>query len=242
MYELFTNITRLFYDPLINAVYNTEGIPILSALFLGILGSVAPCQLTGNIGAITIYGNRSLQKEVSWSQLFSFILGKIMVFSTLGLVVLLVGSGIEQSMTGILPWVRKMVGPLFIFIGLFMVGIIPLRWSLAFNHSRIKTDGKSGSFLMGVLFSLGFCPTMFLLFFGMFMPIVLSTSYGMALPPVFAIGTSIPVVLILFLMWYFEINRNLLKKSRRIGSIIQKTAGVFIILIGILDTITYWTI
>ncbi|NNU89882.1 sulfite exporter TauE/SafE family protein, partial [Anoxybacillus sp. CHMUD] len=31
-----------------------------------------------------------------------------------------------------------------------------------------------------------------------------------------------------------------MKKGRQVGGIVQKTAGIVMVLLGILDTITYW--
>lgn len=56
-------------------------------ILLGIVGTLAPCQLTGNISAITLYGNQSLQKRYAWKHILLFILGKIIAFTTLGLLV-----------------------------------------------------------------------------------------------------------------------------------------------------------
>ncbi|MEC1743317.1 sulfite exporter TauE/SafE family protein [Schinkia azotoformans] len=94
---------------------------------------------------------------------------------------------------------------------------------------------------MGVGFSLGFCPTMFILFFVTLMPIVLSTSYGVILPSIFAIGTSLPLIIAIFLIWYFGISGyNMKNKGRKVGVIIQKISGLIMIVLGILDKITYW--
>ncbi|WP_257345725.1 sulfite exporter TauE/SafE family protein [Pseudalkalibacillus decolorationis] len=244
MYEFFTSITRLFYEPLTNAVYNTENVPIISAFFIGLLGSLAPCQLTGNIGAITIYGNRSIQKEVSWAEILFFLLGKIAVFSCLGIIVWILGQEFEKTMVGVLPWIRKLIGPLFIVIGLVMLGYLKLKWNFTSDRwlKRVTGRGKRQSFFLGFLFSLGFCPTMFLLFFGLLMPLVLSNPYGSILPSIFAIGTSVPVIIVVFLIWYFGLSGSILKKSRKFGLFIQRLSGVFILILGILDTITYWTL
>src|SRR5699024_7604927 len=100
-------------------------------------------------------------------------------------------------------------------------------------------DSYLGSFLMGASFTLAFCPTMFVLFILTLMPVVLETSYGFVLPSVFGIGTSLPLLLIIFLIWYFGSSCIILKRSREIGSLLQKLAVVIILVIGILDTLTY---
>lgn len=99
-----------------------------------------------------------------------------------------------------------------------------------------------GSFLLGVSFSLGFCPTMFVLFFVTLMPVVLSASYGVVLPSLFALGTSVPLFIAIFLIWYFGAGGAVMKKGRKLGWYMQKGSGVILIMLGVLDTITYWSI
>lgn len=102
-------------------------------------------------------------------------------------------------------------------------------------------DNYLGSFLMGISFTLAFCPTMFVLFILTLMPIVLSSPYGFVLPFVFGIGTSLPLILVIFLIWYFGASGAILKRGRKLGTYLQKIAGVILILIGFLDTLTYWS-
>lgn len=244
MYEFFSQISNILSQPFLTLRYSTSSIPILSAFILGIIGALAPCQFTGNLGAITIYGNKSIQKSMAWTEVFLFILGKIVVFSGLGLIVWLLGSEFQSTLTFYFPWIRRIVGPMLIFIGLFMIGLIKFRKSLSLGSipDRFLRKGKLGSFLMGVSFSLGFCPTMFVLFFVTLMPMVLSVSYGVILPSIFAIGTSLPLIIAIFLIWYFELSGKLMKKKgRKLGSIVQKVAGWIMTILGILDTLTYWT-
>ncbi|QHE52358.1 sulfite exporter TauE/SafE family protein [Pontibacillus sp. HMF3514] len=244
MYEFFSRISGYISEPLIEIAYGSEGIPFLSALILGLVGAVAPCQFTGNLGAITIYGNQSLQEKVAWKEVLFFILGKIVVFSGLGLIVWILGQEFQGTLTTyFFPWVRKLIGPMLVFIGLFMLGVWKMRWTLTLGKipDRLK-KGKLGAFFIGVSFSLGFCPTMFILFFVSLMPIVLSTPYGAILPSIFAIGTSLPLIIVVFLIWYFEVDGSFMKKNgRKVGLYVQRGAGLLMIVLGILDTFTYWT-
>ena len=73
------------------------------------------------------------------------------------------------------------------------------------------------------------------------MPMVLSSNYGILLPSLFALGTSLPLIIVLIIIWMLRVDGSLLKKGKKLGTAIQKTAGIFLILIGILDTITYWS-
>ncbi|WP_270179817.1 urease accessory protein UreH domain-containing protein [Alkalihalobacillus sp. CinArs1] len=242
MYEVFNSLSQLLSGPLTTLAYQTNSIPLLSAFILGVLGATAPCQFTGNIGAITFYGNRSFQKGIAWGEVLSFILGKIVVFSTLGLIVWMLGQEFQQSLTKVLPLARKFFGPLVILIGLYLLGVFKMNWNLKLGEvpEKFLKKGKWGAFLMGGSFSLGFCPTMFSLFFILLMPLVLASPYGAVLPATFAIGTSLPFIFAMFLIWYFGLSGSLMKRSRKIGLVLQRIAGVTLIVIGTLDAITYW--
>ncbi len=242
VYSFLSQISNLLSQPFLNIANSTTAIPILSAFVLGIVGAMAPCQLTGNLGAITLYSNQSLQKGIAWKELLLFILGKIIAFSGLGFIVWLMGKEIQNTLTLYFPWLRKLIGPILILVGLYLLGIFKMYWNVTLFKipERFLKKGKIGSFLMGFGFSLAFCPTMFVLFFVTLMPLVYSTSYGVLLPSIFAVGTSVPVIFFIFILWYLGFNGTLMKKGRQAGSFVQKAAGIMMILIGILDTITYW--
>ncbi|WP_404328205.1 sulfite exporter TauE/SafE family protein [Mesobacillus maritimus] len=242
MYQVLSEISQFLSSPFFNIVNGTKQFPLLAALVLGLIGALAPCQLTGNIGAITFYGNRSIQSKHQWVEIGFFVLGKIVVFTLLGLAVWGLGRGFQDLLPEFFSIFRKFIGPVFIIIGLVLAGILKMRWldSISSHLPKFEGEGKLGSFLMGVSFSIAFCPTMFSLFFFSLMPLVLSTSYGVVLPSVFAIGTSVPVLIFAAIITYIGLDGALLKKSRKIGRVIQTCAAIVFIFLGILDTITYW--
>jgi cytochrome c-type biogenesis protein len=231
-------------SPFIDIANSTKSIPILFSFLLGVVvGTLAPCQLTGNISAMTLYGNQSLQKGISWKHILLFTLGKIVAFTSLGLLVWFLGKEVQQSLTSYFPWFRRFIVLLLIFIGLILVRIIKIRSSFSLHVPILafKRKKEVGSFFMGFIFSLAFCPTMFVLFFGTLIPLSLSSNNGYWFPMFFAAGTAIPVILLLLIIAYLVLSGSfLLKKSRRVGKIIQFTASLFMILIGIYDTLLYW--
>jgi cytochrome c-type biogenesis protein len=179
MYSLLSQISAFLSKPFFIMAKSLESWPIIFALILGLVGALAPCQLTGNISAITLYGNRSIQKKIAWKDVIYFTLGKVAAFSLLGVLVWLLGKGVEQSLTLYFPWLRKFMGPLLILVGLFMLGFIKFKGTLdLFKRTKYKHENPFGSFMLGFSFSLAFCPTMFVLFFITLMPVVLSSSYG----------------------------------------------------------------
>src|SRR5699024_10188323 len=142
-----------------------------------------------------------------------------------------------STLSQIMPMVRKAIGPLLIIFGLFMLGLF--QWSKTgriFNlPTKVIKDSYLGSYLMVVSYTLAYCPTMFVLFLLILMPIVVVTSYGDVLPAVVGIGTSLPLLIVIFIIWYFGASGASLKRSSKIGTVTQKIAGVLLIIIGILD-------
>lgn len=242
MYSLLAQISGVISEPITTFLNSYEHSHFMIALLLGMVGAFAPCQLTGNISAITFYGNRNIQKETIWIEIAYYILGKVVVFSCIGWLAWIFGQSFESELTNYFPIFRKAIGPLLIMTGLILLGIIKLIFlhRITSKLPLIMKEGKLGSFLLGVSFALAFCPTMFVLFFVWLMPTVVTSTYGFVLPAVFGIATSMPLLIIFGLIEAFDTKRYLLKRSKRIGSIFEKVTGVILILIGILDAITYW--
>ncbi|WP_313799305.1 sulfite exporter TauE/SafE family protein [Cytobacillus sp.] len=242
MYQLLSDLSQALSGPFLSMVDESKEIPMLGAFILGLLGALAPCQLTGNMGAITFYGNRTIQTNKQWIEVFFFVIGKISVFSALGFFVWLLGQELQMLLPEYFSVFRKIMGPLFIVMGLVLIGVFQLRWLSRVSEKlpEFKGSGKMGSFLMGAIFSISFCPTMFSLFFFGLMPLVLNSSYGAVLPPIFAIGTSIPLIIFLMIIYVLGVDGALMRRSKKIGQFIQKSAGLFLLMIGIMDTITYW--
>ncbi|MCM3162066.1 sulfite exporter TauE/SafE family protein [Metabacillus litoralis] len=241
MYIFISKISSWLSQPFFNMANALEGFPIAFALVLGIVGALAPCQFVANVSAVTLYGNRSLQSRIVWKDILGFIFGKIVAFSLLGILIWFLGREIEGVLIMYFPWLRKLMGPLLIIVGLVMIGVIKLRgtFRLVKQSEDKQLERPFASFLLGFSFSLAFCPTMFVLYFVTLMPVVLSSSYGFILPTLFAIGTVLPLIITIFLIWYLGASGALLRKGRKLGTLIQKAAGVFMVLVGILDFIIY---
>ncbi len=244
MYNIMSEISRVVSGPITLFLNSYEHSPLVIALLLGLVGALAPCQLTGNLSAITFYGHRTIQMKNNWGEVMAFMIGKIAVFSLIGLLAWLFGQSFETSITAYFPIFRKTIGPIMLLTGLVLIGILKLKWlhQLSSHIPLVLKEGKAGSFLMGACFAIAFCPTMFVLFFVWLMPTVVTTSYGLVLPAVFGFATSMPLILMLILIQIFDTKRAVMKTSMRMGRVIQIAAGIILIIIGVMDTITYWGI
>ena len=99
---------------------------------------------------------------------------------------------------------EKILGPMLIVISLFMLGLIKLNLNLIGGLSQ-KFEAKKqlnywGILLLGIIFALAFCPYSGVLYFGMLIPITISSASGLLLPLIFAIGTGIPVIIFAWLL------------------------------------------
>ena len=54
--------------------------------------------------------------------------------------------------------------------------------------------------MLGIVFALAFCPYSGVLYFGMLIPMTVSSSSGLFLPFIFAIATGLPVIIIAYLL------------------------------------------
>jgi cytochrome c-type biogenesis protein len=245
MYEFFSKISNLISGPLFNAAQTD--IAVLAALFLGFVGSVAPCQISANAAATMYFGNRQVQAKLRWAEIVLYLLGKMVVFSGFGMLFYFFGRELSTDFIPLFSWSRKLWGPLLILIGLFMLGFVKIQFSLGTRLSlwlqgkSKRLGGKSGAFLLGAAFSLGFCPTMFVLFYGSLMPLSISAPLGFVLPPIFAVGTAMPFLLFAGLAVGFGLDQKMIHKTKKWGLLIQRFTGVLLLVLGIADTATYWT-
>jgi cytochrome c-type biogenesis protein len=222
-------------------------VPIISAFLLGILGATAPCQLSTNLGAVGYLTNRSINREKLFKNTLWYTGGKLLTFLIYGLIIIMFKINFQQKFVLLFSFARKLTGPLIIIVGIGMLGMINFRFSLGskitarLNFYCEKYKIFNPAFIMGIFFSLAFCPTLFWLFFGLAVPLAIKSSLGLIYPAIFALGTLIPMIIAITIIGFSkENNKNIIKKFRRIQDIIRILGGSFIIIFGVLDTIIYF--
>lgn len=246
MYEFFNRISNFLSEPFFTAAQTD--IVVLAALFLGLVGALAPCQLSTNSAAIIFFGKRQIQDLLSWREVLFYVIGKILVYSILGLLFWALGQEFPSNLTPIFAMSRKFLGPMLILMGIIMLGMIKIplsiRTSLSswLDQKARKHPPAVGAFFLGVAFSIGFCPTMLLLFGGYLMPLTLSTPAGFFLPPIFAVGTAAPFLVLAGLVFAFGLDKKMVLRSKRWGTLLHKGIAILFLILGISDAITYWSI
>jgi cytochrome c biogenesis protein CcdA len=134
---------------------------------------------------------------------------------------------------------EKYLGPLLIVIGLIMLNVIRLNFLGKSNFQeklseRFKGQGLWGSFLLGLVFALAFCPYSGALYFGMLIPMTISSASGLYLPIVFAIGTGLPVILFTYLLT-FAAHRvsGVFNQITKVEKVMRYVAGGVFVLAGV---------
>lgn len=188
----------------LKALFEGTNIPILSALFLGLMTAISPCPLATNITATAyISKNISDKKTVLLSGII-YSLGRAFSYTAIGLI-LFFGASIFQIASFLNTNGEKFLGPLLILIGLLMLNVVKLnflgtsRFQEKFSE-HFRNKGLLGSFLIGIVFALAFCPYSGALYFGVLIPMTITSVKGLYLPFVFAFGTGLPVILFTYLL------------------------------------------
>ncbi len=220
----------------INNLIDSYNIPLLTAFLLGILTSISPCPLATNITAIA-YISKELKtvKNTLLNGLF-YTLGRGISYTLLAT---LIYFGISSfSISSIFEgWGDKILGPILIVIGLIMFGVIKI--DINVKNEKIEKlkeylsqKGYVGSMLLGILFALAFCPYSGVLFFGVLIPLVLNSTESLLLPPLFALGTGLPVIIFSFFIAFG------MQKVSQAFHIVQKIEKLMRYLVGLVFMIT----
>src|SRR5574344_199249 len=194
-------------DFLQNILDNSD-IPIVTAFVLGLLTAVSPCPLATNITAIGyISRNIESKRRIFWNGIL-YTAGRIIAYSVLGAILIYIlhkGEDMFFIQKGISKWGEILIAPAMILIGLFMLFGDRFRlpkFGFSGNIEPDRVKGMYGSFFLGMLFAMAFCPTSGVLYFGMLIPMSAQATAGYLLPVVFAFATGLPVILVAWFLAY----------------------------------------
>src|SRR5665647_336571 len=185
--------------------------PVLTAFILGLMTTISPCPLCTNVTAIGFLSKNVKNRQQIIVNGLMYALGKIIAFTALAAVFVLGGS-ILPTQHFFETYVEMLLGPFLILGGLFMLEFFHFHHHTSKHHAsgsysdRIISKSKSGSttwsLLLGIIFSLAFCPYSGVLYFGGLIPLTLAEPAGLLLPVIFAIGTGLPVIIVSWILAY----------------------------------------
>lgn len=224
-------------DWLTNLAQNRE-LPMLAAFALGLLTAISPCPLATNITATAYIAKTITSKRKVLLSGLIYTAGRMFSYTALAAIIYFGASKFQVAKlfqgNG-----EKFIGPLMIIIGLIMLDVIKLNFLFRGNlterlSDKFKDRGLLGSFMLGFVFAMAFCPYSGALFFAMLIPMTLVASQGLALPVVFSIGTGLPVIIFSFII-VFSMQKlgTYFRAIQKFEKIMRIVAGFVFILTGL---------
>jgi sulfite exporter TauE/SafE len=221
----------------LTSLLESTNFPLITAFLLGLMTAISPCPLATNITAVGFISKDIQSRNRVFINGLVYTLGRIISYTTLA--ILLVYSADQFRLSGFLQMNgEKIIGPLLVFIGLFMLGILKINFpgflSLTDKFEK-KGIGRYWDVLfLGIVFALAFCPYSGVLYFGMLIPLTMSSPEGFLLPFIFALGTGIPVVVFAWLIAHTVSGVGTLYNKVKVFEIwFRRVVGVVFIGIGI---------
>jgi len=236
---------------------------IVSALWLGILTSISPCPLATNVAAISFLSKKVIHPKVVFLSGLSYTAGRMFSYAGLGFIIINSFLSVPILANFLQKYMNKAFGPILIVTGLCLLlryaktmerllpttKVIPLllrksigvfkfnmpSFAISEKHQmRLASSGVGGSFILGLIFALVFCPVSAALFFCSLIPISLNNKIGTLLPFVYGIGTGLPVLLFSFLiaLGVTSLSR-LFNWLTRLEYFMRKVTGVIFVLVGL---------
>jgi cytochrome c biogenesis protein CcdA len=173
---------------------------ILTAIVMGILINLDICPLVANLAAITYISQNSKNRKNVIIHGLSYSLGRIFSYTVLALLIYFGLSYFHFSF--LTNYGEKIAGIVMLLSGLIMLLLINKEDEDEEIKNKKPETGYWGSFLLGITLSLAFCPHSAALFFGILIPLTIKSSAGIILPPIFALGASLPIFIFSLILSY----------------------------------------
>ncbi len=201
---------------------------ILLSVLLGLAASLSPCTFATNVAAISYIIANNPKKSIFIGTVFS--LGRIVMYSFLGILLVYFGKEIGQS-----QYFNSILGILLVAIGYMFLDIFTVNVDFSSKISQVgskyKDYGVIGAFILGILFALAFCPYSGALFFGILIPMSIQASLGLTYPALFGIGVSIPILAVSSII-YFGASAKMSVFTEK-WTYLSKIMGTVLIIVGI---------
>lgn len=211
--------------------------PWVTALVLGLMTAISPCPLATNITAVGFISKDIENRNRVFINGLLYTLGRAISYTGIALIIYL---GADQfKFSGFFQRNgEKILGPLLIIIGLFMLDVIKIKFpGLSGLTSKMENKSKWGYFdaiLLGMIFALAFCPYSGVLYFGMLVPMTVASASGLYLPIIFALATGIPVIIFAWIL-AFSVGSigGVYNKMKNFETWFRRFIAVLFIIVGV---------
>ncbi|MCX6820591.1 MAG: aromatic aminobenezylarsenical efflux permease ArsG family transporter [Candidatus Aenigmarchaeota archaeon] len=227
-----------------------SNVPVVAAFFIGLMTAISPCPLATNLTAIAYASKRLGDGRHTLAIGLLYTLGRMFTYTLLASLITFFGMNTQPVSLFLRTYGEMFLGPLLIICGIVMLDVVKIGIFNGSGRSFLNTykikemlaeKGLLGSFLLGALFALAFCPFSAVLFFGMLIPLALRVGDGILVPAVFAFATGLPVILLSMVLAY-----SVSKVASVIGKIqtfekwARKAVSVIFICVGLYYTAIFF--
>jgi len=219
----------------------TSSVPIIASFFIGLMVVISPCPLATNVAAIAYISRKLENKRRTFFIGLSYTLGRMIAYVSLAAIIVWFGVNVQSISWGLQKYGEQLLGPFLIVMGILMLDVVKLPrldigTSINLDSIKEKLSKKRmlGSFALGVIFALAFCPISAVLFFGMLVPLAVRAGDGLFIPSVFAFATGLPVM-ILSLILVHGVSKlgSVLNKIQTIEKVARRSVAVIFIIVGV---------
>jgi len=221
----------------LQAILENSQYAALTAFILGLMTAISPCPLATNISAIGFISRDIENRRRVFYKGLVYTLGRAISYTGLGVILFLGASKMKVSLL-FQGWGEKLLGPMLIIIGLFMLDFVKVKLP-GFSGLTQKLGDQSkrsywGTLLLGMVFAMAFCPYSGVLYFAMLIPITIASPTGLYLPIVFAFATGLPVIIFAWLLAFAVGNVGKLYDRIKVFELwFRRLVAVIFILVGI---------
>jgi cytochrome c-type biogenesis protein len=211
---------------------------IFTAFWLGILTSISPCPLATNIASVTFISKKIAHPKFVFISGLFYSIGRMLAYAVVGFIVVKSFMGVPTIANLLQKYMNMALGPVLILIGIFLIDVIKLNIKgLSISKDRfekLSNSGAFGSFILGFIFALSFCPVSAALFFGSLIPLSLSSNIGAVLPFVYGFATGLPVLAFAILTAFgVKAVGPWINKASKLEFYARKITGIIFIAVGI---------
>lgn len=211
---------------------------LLTAFWLGLLTSISPCPLATNIASVTFISKRITHPKLVLIAGLFYSIGRMIAYASVGFIVIKSVMSIPTTAIFLQKYMSMILGPLMLLVGLYLIDAIKLNikgFSISkYRLEKLSNSGAFGSFILGFIFALSFCPVSAALFFGSLIPLSLSSKAGLILPFIYGLATGLPVMVFSILLAFgFKNIGSWLNKASKLEFYARKITGLVFILVGI---------
>jgi len=223
-----------------------NGFPLIAAFFIGLMTALSPCPLATNITAVAYISKKIDNGKKTLLTGAVYTLGRMFTYVLLASLIVYLGLNVQAISLFLQKYGERILGPLLIFIGLVMLNIVKLpslKSGGGINKIKEKLSEKGylGSFLLGVIFALAFCPFSAVLFFGMLIPLALKYSDGFLIPSIFSLATGLPVIIFAFILT-FSVSKlgKVMHKVQTFEKYMRYIIALVFVIVGVYYTWRIW--